>query len=912
MKSIGSTLIINDGEPVSSLEALRLLVKSIFRKDDLDPDAEAMVQTLFGHKELLQSSDSVAAGLRNILFETLKQPGGDTPAIKELLHRVIQHELDTHSNRHVYVQQDKLNPNAVWWPNPTREGETRSIYTELPFARFNKIVNRSTPIGSAGSCFAMEIADRLQTNGFNYVITEDNLNPRKGVHNSCANWGVIFNVPAFRQLVEKAFGHRTLPKVLWSMEKDGGVVYRDPFREEVEFSSVEEYESGYERHIEAAREALTKVKVFVITLGLNEVWYLKSDGSVFSRNPWRFSPSLVERKVLTVEENVAELQKMLELWRSYNPDLKLIVSVSPVPLLATFQGHDMHVATATCQGKATLRLAAEQFVRQNEGVYYFPSFEKVMYCTEKPFEKDQRHVTRETVAGVMETFDTIFVDANVENDRVEIPQLQDEAVVLPGDKSFNLLIQIGTMADTERAERAVHAYLRAFQANDDAQLVIWTPQPEAVDLQEMTGWLQGLIRESGSTQENCSEILLLDNIPMEHRDALLPSIQAIVKTGNPGEEDTLRQAESMQIRIIEPDSRAYSLAKSNWKELLSSIAVAEELKNQAGDEGALRLLNTYETGCLEFYRTGTTPHESYLAMRQLYCASNGVFNDNLKKAYAKVYPAANLPLKLEQGILAGEDPVAIRQAMDRDGYYVFNRQLDEATCDRLMAYARTTPCHPRYAGGIAEESVLYESENPIAVRYDFDEQLMLENQDIQRLVMDESLLDLAEAYMGCEPAIDLVAMWWSTALQVDSGATSRAAQLFHFDMDRANLFKFFIYLNDVTLENGPHCFIRGSHLRKPEEILRDGRIPDEEVGQYYPGTDMVQLTGKKGTIIAADTRGYHKGMPLKQGERLIFQLQFGSSLFGAPYKPIRVSDAFIPGFRDAMKTRKHLFQKFHS
>jgi hypothetical protein len=299
----------------------------------------------------------------------------------------------------------KTNPRTVFWPDPTAvQAHARSIHDELPYARPLGLVRRDTPIGSAGSCFAAEIARHLKRNGYNYVVTEEN-------ENSSANWGIIFNTPSFRQLVERAFGLRRLPKLLWARpDGAGGAAYLDPFREGPVYGSVEAYEADLERHVAAARAALMAAKVFVITLGMNEVWRLKADGSALSRAPWNLAPYLVERQVLTPEQNVAELERMLAVWRSFNPDLRLIVTVSPVPLHATFRGDDHHVIAANAHSKSVLRVAAESFCERNRGiVHYFPSYETVMHCVRDPWDADQRHVSPAAVSRVMALFEVMFV-----------------------------------------------------------------------------------------------------------------------------------------------------------------------------------------------------------------------------------------------------------------------------------------------------------------------------------------------------------------------------------------------------------------------------------------------------------------------------------------------------------------------
>ena len=202
---------------------------------------------------------------------------------------------------------------------------------------------------------------------------------------------------------------RRLPKLLWSQKVNGQVEFRDPFREDVIFKSLAEYESSYDAHLAAARRALLEAQVFVLTLGMNEVWRIKGENVVFSRSPWRIAAGVVERKVLTVEENVHELQQMLDLWRQHNSEVQLIVSVSPIPLHATFRGSEQHVVAANAHSKATLRLAAEEFCRRNRGVHYFPSYESVMYCTADAWQGDQRHVSPTAVDKVMQLFGRMFV-----------------------------------------------------------------------------------------------------------------------------------------------------------------------------------------------------------------------------------------------------------------------------------------------------------------------------------------------------------------------------------------------------------------------------------------------------------------------------------------------------------------------
>lgn len=399
-------IILNENGSIFSFTLVRTYAEAIFETRILSPMQEDAVQYVLTHAEYLGSYARLMLGLKKYFYQHVENNDCPNYEVLDSLKYLSKNVRDTHENSTCYKTEGKTNSNAVFWPDPTTNH--RSLFTELPFAKEYKCLNKTIPIGSAGSCFAIEIAQKLQSEGYNYVVTEKNTYEKTGLAMSCARWGTIFNTPSFRQLVERAFGHLQTPPLLWSMHHDGNLKYYDPYREDIIFNSIEEYQDNYHQHIASVKEALLTCKVFVLTLGMNEVWQHRASGSVFSRAPWRIAPSLVKRIVMSVEENLIELQQMLSLWRTYNPDIKLIVSVSPVPLHATFRAKDNHVVTANALSKATLRVVAEQFCSRNKDVYYFPSYETVMYCTENAWESDQRHVSQTAISNVMRLFDQMF------------------------------------------------------------------------------------------------------------------------------------------------------------------------------------------------------------------------------------------------------------------------------------------------------------------------------------------------------------------------------------------------------------------------------------------------------------------------------------------------------------------------
>jgi hypothetical protein len=131
-------------------------------------------------------------------------------------------------------------------------------------------------------------------------------------------------------------------------------------------------------------------------------------------------------------------------------------------------------------------------------------------------------------------------------------------------------------------------------------------------------------------------------------------------------------------------------------------------------------------------------------------------------------------------------------------------------------------------------------------------------------------------------------MWWHTDFL--KTPDSDAAQLYHFDLDRPKWLKVFVYVTDVSESQGPHCFIEGSHKSGslPRSFLRSAysRLTDEAVFAHFGKSRERKFVATRGTVIIEDTRGLHKGEHVKNGDRLIFQMQYSNSLFGMNYPKI--------------------------
>lgn len=321
-------------------------------------------------------------------------------------------------------------------------------------------------------------------------------------------------------------------------------------------------------------------------------------------------------------------------------------------------------------------------------------------------------------------------------------------------------------------------------------------------------------------------------------------------------------------------------------------------------------------GLIAYYFTGKTPPGSYSALIHLFCQTGGLSNDIMSKVISLFKGKYDFTCAQESllGTIDSEKRREINSSLSKNGYYIFEKRLPDDLCEKLIEFSYNTQCMPRSTDSIHFSSVPihYDPDSPKAVRYDIPTKSLINNKYIQEIISDKMLAQIVQDYIGSKPVIDLIAMWWHTNFQ--DKPDKEAAQFFHFDMDRIKWIKLFIYLTDVKSLNGPHTFVLGSHKtgRIPSKLLNKGygRLTDEEVKEQYPNEEIIEFTGQRGTIILEDTRGLHKGKHVQEGDRLIFQIEYSNSLFGAYYPKVMFNHIYSDKLRLMLRCFPGLYRNF--
>ena len=274
------------------------------------------------------------------------------------------------------------------------------------------LIRPEEKIMSAGSCFAANIVPYLERAGFHYLRTErihpafaatigDNFSYAKFT----AAYGNIYSARQLLQLLRRCLGSFAPEEDRWTTPD----AVLDPFRPGLRYpaSTELEFEVLAARHLERTREGFETADVFVFTLGLTEAWVSAADGAVFPACPGtvagRFDSARHRFVNFSVSDVVSDLSAFLCELKAFNPRLRTILTVSPVPLVATATGR--HVLVATSYSKSVLRAAAGEIAAQFPEVTYFPAYEIVTGPqAQSSFGADRRTVSASAIAEVMRAF----------------------------------------------------------------------------------------------------------------------------------------------------------------------------------------------------------------------------------------------------------------------------------------------------------------------------------------------------------------------------------------------------------------------------------------------------------------------------------------------------------------------------
>lgn len=146
------------------------------------------------------------------------------------------------------------------------------------------------------------------------------------------------------------------------------------------------------------------VDVTIFTLGTNHVYVERSTGEIVD-NCMKRPQRLFEEKQLLIDDCVAYLEKAIDHLRQLNPQVKVILTVSPI----RYRKYGYRESQLS---KAVLLIAASRVEQRHpEAVCYFPAYEIVNdeLRDYRFYEPDMLHPSQQTVDYIWERFSEVYL-----------------------------------------------------------------------------------------------------------------------------------------------------------------------------------------------------------------------------------------------------------------------------------------------------------------------------------------------------------------------------------------------------------------------------------------------------------------------------------------------------------------------
>lgn len=268
----------------------------------------------------------------------------------------------------------------------------RGLTPEAPF------IHENAKITAFGSCFAQHISNHLNKRSFIVLNKQERRSYVVHFNNEMVH---TFSI---KQQFDWVLRGAEFSQTLWHSKAGDDINYDENVRRQT-------------------RELFDQTDVFIFTLGLSEIWHDTQTEEVF----WRtvpedeFDPERHKFRLTTVEENFANLKSIYETIMEYRPDAKIILTLSPIPLNATFR--EIGCVAANSVSKAILRVAIDQMLRtygSNGNLFYYPAYEIVREVFRDSFEADNRHVKVPIIHYIMCCFERFFCKSNVSAEFLEV------------------------------------------------------------------------------------------------------------------------------------------------------------------------------------------------------------------------------------------------------------------------------------------------------------------------------------------------------------------------------------------------------------------------------------------------------------------------------------------------------------
>ncbi|NGY36086.1 GSCFA domain-containing protein [Flavobacterium sp. XN-5] len=226
--------------------------------------------------------------------------------------------------------------------------------TQIPIKKTNSPINYYSKIMSLGSCFAVNMAEKLDYFKF---------------QNSCNPFGILFHPLAIEKLISYAVEKKIFTEADIFFHNERWHFYNA--HSDLSNADPIELLAVLNGIIQSTQKQLTEVTHVIITYGTGWV-YRNIESNEIVANCHKVPQKQFEKQLLSTDVIHNSIQKTIDLIQSINPEVKIIFTVSPV----------RHIKDGFVENqwsKSSLIAAIQQILKpKSEILNYFPSYEIMM------------------------------------------------------------------------------------------------------------------------------------------------------------------------------------------------------------------------------------------------------------------------------------------------------------------------------------------------------------------------------------------------------------------------------------------------------------------------------------------------------------------------------------------------------
>jgi hypothetical protein len=250
-------------------------------------------------------------------------------------------------------------------------------------------------------------------------------------------WDIFHNPFSIQHGLDRIMGSQEWEKYTYSYLKDGNFIFKDPWRNNISVKSIYEISKINNKFSNTVLTEIKNATIILLNFSLSEVWFHTNHPEIIlNRVPievFNFQEECFEfeSRISEPEEIAASIIKSIESLKKLNKNIKILLSVSPIPLKYTLS--ERPIIESNMVSKANLILGVNKIISKNfKNVYYFPYYEYYYQInrSNKLTQADGRHLNPLAYKLICENLLLTFSNTKANLTSCKIKKVNDDGTII--------------------------------------------------------------------------------------------------------------------------------------------------------------------------------------------------------------------------------------------------------------------------------------------------------------------------------------------------------------------------------------------------------------------------------------------------------------------------------------------------